>query len=883
VGKTALLDAAATRAQAVGTRALHASGVEVEAGTSFSTLHQLLYPLRGCADWFTGSQHDVLSQVLDLAQAARLDPLVVARAVLYLLDEVAAKDPLLLLIDDVPWIDRASATVLGFVARRVSDDPIVFLATARTGAGGFFGQIGLPEREIKPLAEQPAAALLDTRYPDLAATVRRRLLDEAAGNPLALHELPVALTDRQRSGQDPLQVSLPLSRRLEATFAPAFETLPAPTRHMLLLAALEPDASPTTLVSAAQGRADVDDLEPARQAGLIHPATSHVWFRHPLTRSAIVQLSSPAERRAGHQALADVADVAGEPGRRASHLAEAAEGPDEAGAKVLEEVALSTWRRGGASSAVTALVRAAELSPQPANRSRRLVEAAYLANETGTLGLVTRLLTDARKADDVRFPAGMPSGPVFAAATAVYLLYGEGEVDGACRLLTRALKDVDTGESTNEWLDDILYTLLFVCVYADRPELWELLGRALSRFDPGNVTPLHLCYDAFTDPARTSETVREGLGRTFDALSTDAPPRCIVPVAYAALRVEALSDYRHLIRRMIDQESAGGAIGLVIAGLLLLSGDSYQHGQWDEVETLAREGLDLAAAHGYRLFEDHLLGYLALVTALRGNVDGTRTLTDKITTWAAPRGIGITQALARYARAIAALGQGDYEEAYVQTSRISPPGRFPPGVLDLVEAAVHTGRTDQARGHVTAAQQAGIARISPRIALMTAGAAALAANDEEADPLFEAALSLPEADRWPFEQARIQLAYGQWLRRTRDTSGARLQLRDAIETFDRLGAQPWATRARNELRAAGIATATTPNTHTAALTPQERQIAELAATGLTNKQIGERLFLSHRTVGAHLHRIFPKLGITSRAALGTALEKVTLDENLRAP
>lgn len=879
VGKTALLDAASARAQAAGVRVLHASGVEAEAGTSFSALHQLLYPLRGCADWLNGRQHDVLRQVFDLAQAALLDPLVVARAVLYLLDDVAAKSPLLLLIDDVPWIDLASATVLGFVARRISDDPIVFLATARTGAGGFFGQIGLPEREVKPLAGQPSAALLDARYPDLATTVRRRLLNEAAGNPLALREVPGLLTNRQRSGQDPLQVSLPLSRRLEATFAPAFETLPAPTRHMLLLAALEPDASPATLVSAAQGGADVDDLEPARQAGIIHPATSHVWFRHPLTRSAIVQLSSPAGRRAAHQALAD---VAGEPGRRASHLAEAAEGPDEAEAKVLEEVALSTWRRGAASSAVTALVRAAELSPQPANRSRRLVEAAYLANETGTLDRVTRLLTDARKADDVRFPAGTPSGSVFAAATAVYLLYGEGEVDGAYRLLTRALEDLGTGASTSEWLDDILYTLLFVCVYADRPELWELLGRALSRFDPGNVTSLHLCYDAFTDPARTSATVREGLARTFDSLSTDAPPRCIVPVAYAALQVEALSDYRHLVRRMIDLENDGGATGLVIAGLLLLSGDSYQHGQWNEAENLAREGLDLAAANGYRLFEDHLLGHLALVAALRGNVDHTRALTDKITSWAAPRGIGITQALARYARAVAALGQGDYEEAYVQASRISPPGRFPSGVMDLVEAAVHTGRTDQARGHVAAAQQAGIARISPRIALMTAGAGAVAADDAETDRLFEAALSLPEADRWPFEQARIQLAYGQWLRRTRDTTGARLQLRDAIEAFDRLGAQPWATRAGNELRAAGTATATTPNTHPAVLTPQERQIATLAATGLTNKQIGERLFLSHRTVGAHLHRIFPKLGITSRAALGAALETVTFDENLGA-
>jgi DNA-binding CsgD family transcriptional regulator len=211
---------------------------------------------------------------------------------------------------------------------------------------------------------------------------------------------------------------------------------------------------------------------------------------------------------------------------------------------------------------------------------------------------------------------------------------------------------------------------------------------------------------------------------------------------------------------------------------------------------------------------------------------------------------------------------------------------------------MHTGRTDQARAHVAAAQQAGIARISPRTALITAGAAALAAPDHDAGPLFEAALSLPEADRWPFEQARIHLAYGEWLRRTRDTTRARLHLRAAIETLDRLGAEPWAQRARNELRATGVAAtgatttgvtttgvATTPRTDAwaAALTAQERQIATLAATGLTNKQIGERLFLSHRTVGAHLHRAFPKLGITSRAALRDALETITPDGDQHSP
>jgi DNA-binding CsgD family transcriptional regulator len=204
-------------------------------------------------------------------------------------------------------------------------------------------------------------------------------------------------------------------------------------------------------------------------------------------------------------------------------------------------------------------------------------------------------------------------------------------------------------------------------------------------------------------------------------------------------------------------------------------------------------------------------------------------------------------------------------------------------VMDLVEAAVRTGRTAEARAHVTAAQQAGIARISPRTALVTAGAAALAAPDHDAGPLFEAALSLPEADRWPFEQSRIHLAYGEWLRRTRDTTRARLHLRAALETLDRLGAEPWAQRARNELRATGVAATTRPDTRTAALTAQERQIATLAATGLTNKQIGQQLFLSHRTVGAHLHRLFPKLGITSRAALRDALDTITPEESDHAP
>jgi DNA-binding CsgD family transcriptional regulator len=883
VGKTALLDAAAARAQAAGMRVLRASGAEFEAEIGFSALHQLLYPLRERANRLAAHHRDVLHQVFGLASGPSLDPLVISTAVLALLGEVAAERPLLVLIDDVPWIDRASATVLGFAARRIGNTPIVFLAAAGTGVDSFFDRVGLPEREIGPLAERPAAVLLDSRYPDLAPPARQRLLDAAAGNPLALLQLPTALSDRQRSGQDTLPGSLPLSRRLEAIFAARVRALPTPTRQLLLLAALDADASLATIRSAAQGRSDVDDLALAERASLVHVDTNedHLVFRHPLIRSAVVQASSPAERRSAHRTLA--AALAGDPDRRAWHLAEAATGPDESVARALEEAARAAWRRGSA-CAVTALVRAGELSPQPADRSRRLAEAAFLASVTGQLDEATRLLADARQAP------GTPTGSIFAATAAYLLTMGEGDIDAAHRLLARALDDVaDTAEPDSDWVNDLLYALLFVCEFGARPESWKLLESALTRFDPEEVTPLRLCYDALSDPARSSYPVREGLARAFAALPADAAGWQFVPLAWAAVRVDVLSEYRHLCRRMIERERDGGASAMVVAGLLLLTIDSSYRGQWDEAETLAREGLDLAAAHGHHLFEGQLRCHLAFIAAARGNVDLARVLSDEITTWAAPRGIGLTQAFVWRARAIAALGQGDYEDAYLQASRITPPGTPSSGipgrwtVMDLVEAAVRTGRTDQARAHVAAAQQAGIARISPRMALVTAGAAALAAADDEAGPLFQAALSVPEADRWPFEQARIHLAYGQWLRRTRDTTRARLHLRAALETLDRLGAEPWAQRARNELRATGIATTARPGARAATLTGQERQIAALAATGLTNKQIGQRLFLSHRTVGAHLHRAFPKLGITSRAALHDALDTITPDDDEHAP
>ena len=908
VGKTALLDAAAVRGAAAGMRVPRASGVEFEGEIAFSALHQLIYPLREDIERVAEQHRGALRRVLDLAHVGRGGQVELtdsATAVLALLAEVAAARPLLVVADDVAFFDRDSATVLGFVVRRVAHVPITFLAADRGGADGLLQQVRIPERVVEPLEATAAGELLDLRSPGLAGPVRRRLLTEAAGNPLAVLELPAALTDRQRSGQDPLPGRLPLTRRLESVFAAPLMRLPQPTRELLLLSALESrdHAELSTVIAAARssssaddplravhadlstviaarGSAGVDDLVSAECAGLVRMDVGgdDVAFRHPLTAAAIVSTASPAERRAGHRRLADV--IVDDVGRRAWHLAQATVGPDESVARTLEEAALSAWRCGrersalGVGGVVSVLIRAGELSPDPSDRARRLVGAAFLATFTGQLDRVDGLLTDAGQGLD------RPNGLLYA-ATSHLLMCQDGDVGTACRLLARAHDEIASTKRADGWEHQgILYVLLLVCLYTLKPEPWGLLASAMGRFAPDEVSGFRLCFAAYVDPTRDPDALRAGIADALTALRADAAPWQVVPLAFAAVAMDILSEHRYVLHRMIEREREGGAIALVVPGLMLLCQDSYVHGQWDEAEELARDAMELATAYGYRFWERQVRVRLASGAAMRGDADVARSGSREIAGWAAPRGAEVTEGHARSARSVAALGQGNYEEAFVQVAGIDPagapsagvPGRW--AVMDLVEAAVRTGRIAEARAHVRAAREAGIDRIGPRTALIVAGAAALAADDACAGLLFEAALALPEAARWPWEHGRIQLAYGQWLRRTHDVASARLHLGAARETFERIGALTMARRAGNELRATGLSVARTGGL-AGTLTAQERQIAELAAEGLSNKQIGERLFLSHRTIGSHLYRIYPKLGITSRAALRGVLEAMT--------
>jgi DNA-binding CsgD family transcriptional regulator len=463
---------------------------------------------------------------------------------------------------------------------------------------------------------------------------------------------------------------------------------------------------------------------------------------------------------------------------------------------------------------------AAQLRDQPQRRAwhlagdvgqaRRLATAAYLAASViGDLAAAEALLADARRA----CPGEMSAEIAF--ATAFVLLHGDGDVTAAHQLLLRGLETVGDGGTGPLGGEQALELLATVGRLSGRAEHWEAL-----------------------------------------------------PEGRPALRLAARAD------------SAGRAGLPALQAGILLALEAYQTGQWDEAWRLAESAADRCASGGWQLLRRQAQTVLALVAAGRGDAAGAQALADEVARWAAPRGLTSLLAGAHYAGALAALGQSDFQTAYQQAARIGVAvdiaARAPGAawaLLDLVEAALRTDRGDDAIAHVEAIRQAGLAAVSPRMALLCTAAMAMTAPDQEAPALFDRALATEGTGRWPFDRARVQLLYGERLRRGRAVSASRVHLSAALDEFRRLGAPTWADRAAVALRATGQVRQHPGRRDYQELTPQELEIARLAAAGLSNKQIGERLYMSHRTVGSHLYRIFPKLGVTSRAALSGALPR----------
>ncbi|MER7441897.1 helix-turn-helix transcriptional regulator [Micromonospora avicenniae] len=876
VGKTALLDAVAEAAAEAGTRVLRAAGVEFEADISYSGLNQLLFPLYDAFDELAPAHREALQVALGFGAGQPPDRLLVSNAVLLLLRSMATAGPLLLIVDDLPWLDRASSAVLGFVARRLVGTSVGFLGASRSHTPSFFEHGGIPALDLQPLRPDAAGELINQRFPELAPAVRRRLLSEARGNPLALLELPTALTGAQRLAAASLPTVLPLPRRLQALFASRVSRLPESCRRLLLLGALDGTGELGVLLAAA-GEYDLDDLQPAERDQLVqvHGNTRRFTFRHPLTESAVVEVASSSDLRWAHSALART--LVAHPERRAWHLGEATVGPDEQVATLLEQAAHRILRRGDAVGAVASLTRSAELSPDPIERSRRLGQAAYIgADAGGELVNASQLLDDARRASQ--------DDSLYATAAAVHLLLnGDGDVRTAHRLLVGAIESGNHGyDAEDQSLIDAMLTLLLLCYFSGEPRMWEPFFAALDRLTPEAPELLAVAAGTFGDPARTGQAAVRRLEELVGGMGDEIDPTQIVWIGVASIYLDRLPDCRDVDWRVVRLGRDGAAPARRHLGALLhLCFADIHTGRWDEAIELADEGLRLCREHGFRFFMWYFQYVQALLAAARGDADASRVLTDRMLSFAAPRRARAAEFLAYHAEGLNDLACGDSESAYETLSLLSPAGTIAPyvphalwGCLDLVEAALRTNRFTEAAAHAAAIKEANLGALSSRLALLSAAASAYVAPDDQVEDAFEAALMLPDVERWPFDLARVRLAYGERLRRNKATAKSRAQLRAALVAFERLGAQPWVERASKELRATGLAKPRSV-TRPAVLTPQEREIAKLAGSGLTNKQIGEKLFLSHRTVGTHLYQIFPKLGITSRAALRDALAALT--------
>ncbi len=876
VGKSVLLDAVAERMSAAGTRVLRADGVEFEADVSFAGLNQILVPVIELAESLSPTYRKALDTALGFSEGAAPGRLVISNAALALLLAAAADAPLLLIVDDLPWIDRASAGVLGFVARRLRGTRVGFLAASRTGSESLFDRGGLAEYVLPPLDEDAATELLTARHPGLATRVRQRLLSEAGGNPLALVELPVALNRAQRAALEELPSVLPLTQRLQALFGSRITDLPASCRQLLLLAALDGSGNLAVLRAAAAiagHDADLADLAPAERDGLVRvdEGRRRLHFGHPLIRSAVVEQSTVAQRRAAHTALAGA--LAEAPDRMAWHLAEASLGPDEQVAALLDQAARRVLRRGDAVGAVGLLTKAAELSPVAAARGRRLAEAAYIGAEgAGELTNASELLAGARLAD----PDG--GGNVYAAIAAVYLLINDDcDIDTAHRLLVGAIDVAYRQDAPETEIVDALHALLLICWFGRRVSLWEGYYAALRRLRTPPPPVLALVTRTFPDPVRTGKSALGDIDAIIESVGPDTDPGQIVRICTASIYLDRIGDLRGRLWRLVRQGREGGPVRRHIGALMHLSMEDFLVGDWAEAAALTEEGLALCADAGYRFFRWYFQYTQIMLAGATGNGATGHELAEEITRWAEPRGVGSAVVFANQARTLVCLGEEDYERAFHYASRVTPVGELAShvphvlwGLLDLVEAAVRTRRHAAAAAQVRAMREADIAALSPRYALLVHAAAGLsAADDAQALGCFTDALAVPGVAKWPFDLARVRLAYGERLRRARAGTDARVPLTAALATFEALGATPWTERAGKELRATGFAVAGASGV--GVLTPQELAIARLVASGLTNKQVAERVFLSHRTVAAHLGQIFRKLGITSRAALRDAL------------
>ncbi|GAA1564217.1 LuxR family transcriptional regulator [Actinomadura kijaniata] len=838
VGKSALLDHAVERAGAEFT-VLRGMGVESEAELPYAGLHLLLAPVLGRVEELPEVQATALRGALGMSTARAGDRFLVGVAVLSLLAAVAAERPLLCVMDDTQWLDRASADALLFAARRLRSERVALLLAAREE----FHAPGLPELRVSPLESPAAGELVDAVAPGLATDVRERVLAEAGGNPLGLIELP-----RGVSGGD--LGELPLTRRLLEAFGRRATALGEPAGTLLLVAAAEDTGEPSLIMRAAS-RLGVGEqaLEECERSGLVEVTAGRVRFRHPLVRSAVYQAAGFARRGAVHRALAEVS----EPERRIWHLAAAVTGTDEELAAELARSAEAFARRSG-HAAAAAWERAALLTPEPGLRTVRLANAAEAAISAGRLGRAARLTDQA-----VRLTG---DGLVLArlANLRADVDFERGAVETASLTLLEAARPLASAHPGRA-------AALLIQVVRNA---WYAHDLKLSR----QATDLLASLGHGADPARPALAMASGI----TALLEDDPERALPLLRQVVEGGRHVDHGEHGLRNNAlaiallvgDHTTAlnmARALAAECASLGMVAWLPHTHLALASVELLRGRHLDaaadadhaeqVAAQTGQTHLEAQARGVRAWLAAVRGAEEDCRRLAGRAA--ATPSG----QVWAQWALGLLELARGRYQQAADHLARAAR--RQPAAAPDLVEVLVRLREPERARAahdrFVLWAEASGQAWARGLLARCRA-----LLDGDERD--FATAIDLHRAADRPFDAARTRLLLGERLRRERRKQEARPVLREAADTFERLGAAPWLDRASSELRATGESPARSADAALLArLTPQELQVVRLAATGATNKEIAARLFLSPRTVGHHLYKAYPKLGVTTRTEL----------------
>ena len=877
-GKTTLLGAVAAHARARGCRELRCTGVPSETTVGFGGLHELLQPVLDQTGALPRRQREALLTAFGLASGPAPDRLVLSLAVLGLLEEVAHRQPLVVVVDDVQWVDRSSREIIAFVSRRLSNAPLLLLAGIRSD-----GQIPdhrLPAHvhrvHLGPLSTRESEELLATLPDDLTPDARHRVVQEAAGNPLALREFASAVGATGDGPAAPGPRALPTTRRLEDAFLVEVTALPASSQQFLLLVAAA-EAEPLAELVPAGRRLGLTpaDLDPAEAAGLITVTGDRVHFRHPLLRSAVYGAAGWSDRTRVHRMLASTSQDAD---RAAWHRSAMTVHFDEAVAADLTAAAVRSLRRGARSEAAAALERAAELSPDADGRSRRLSAAASCARQAGRAArahhLVARALPDATSADVL---SQLSSTQVMLSVTAGIPAPSPDEAIA----LTQRMVGASGSEHEQERAQVLLGTAAEGWLRGLPPGPRDRLVAELQTLD-GDGAPLARLGRALLDPVGSAPAVRPDLpgllagvpGYAIDD-GVERHPGSTQLVLALARASEALQDLPTAMACWdLGSTFFQGTAGALADEAQVLTGRAALRvvtGRPADALADADQALRMSQELGLPV----LAGLAAAAAAcaqvwLSPSAASASITTAKTLAGSAPP--ALTTALISWAEGTRALVERRAADAWTELRAVSVhPTTALWALGDIAEAGAVSDHGEEARQIVMEAEQAAAVLGSAHLSMLVLRSRAVLSDGAEADDLFEAAEVVGRDAGAPLELARTWLAHGQWLRRHGRVVAARELLVQALRAFGEADAHGWAERAAVELRAAGVTPGPLSPSSGTRLTTQELQIARMAAAGLTNKEIADRLYLSHRTVGAHLYRIYPKLGVTSRVQLRDAL------------